>query len=58
VATVPLTANTGQQVIKDGVNGGRINPLLETVEFTIESPQVRMATCDSQLPGVLVRHTT
>jgi hypothetical protein len=40
VATVPLTANTGQQVIKDGVNGGRINPLLETVEFTIESPQV------------------
>jgi hypothetical protein len=28
------------QVIKDGTNGGTINPLQETVEFQIDSPQV------------------
>jgi hypothetical protein len=28
------------QVIKDGTSGGAINPLQETVEFQIDSPQV------------------
>jgi hypothetical protein len=27
-------------VIKNGINGGSINPLQETVEFQIDSPQV------------------
>jgi hypothetical protein len=40
VNTTNLDAQTGQQVIENGVNGGQINPILETVEFTIASPQV------------------
>lgn len=39
VNTTNMDAQTGQQVIENGINGGQINPILETVEFTIASPQ-------------------
>jgi hypothetical protein len=40
VPCLAVSANTGQQVIRGGVNGGNINALMETVEFVIDSPQV------------------
>jgi hypothetical protein len=43
VNTTNLDAQTGQQVIENGVDGGQINPILETVEFTIASPQVYLS---------------
>lgn len=33
------TINTGQQIIKNGINGGSINSIAESVEFSISSPR-------------------
>lgn len=40
VTTVQNTTNTGQQLIRNGQDGGTINNIAESVEFIIDSPQV------------------